>query len=121
MKRSLSQSIANAIHGLSGLLREERNIRIHIFATGTALASGVYLGFSAIELSIVCLTCSVVIAGELFNAALERYSDIVKPRVSQYVEQVKDISAASVLVLACMALLVGLLLYTPKIITRFFY
>lgn len=120
MKRSLLQSLNNAFHGLSRLLREERNVRIHLITAVCALSAGVYLRFSAIELSIVCLTCSVVIAGELFNAALERYSDIVKPRVSGYVEQVKDISAASVLVLACMSLLVGLLLYVPKIIERFF-
>lgn len=120
MKRTLLQSVTNALHGLSRLLREERNVRIHIIATCVALFGAIYLGFTPVELALVCLTCSIVIAGELFNAALERYSDIVKPRVSQYVEQVKDISAASVFVLACMALLVGALLYVPKIIEKFF-
>lgn len=84
-----------------------------------AILLAFFLQFSAIEIAIVVMVSALVITGELFNAALERYSDIIKPRVSGYVEQVKDIMAAGVLVLAGMALFVGILLYVPKMIDNF--
>lgn len=112
-------SLHHAARGFFLVLRTERNIRIHAVCACVAILLAFFLQFSAIEIAIVVMVSALVITGELFNAALERYSDIIKPRVSGYVEQVKDIMAAGVLVLAGMALFVGILLYVPKMIDNF--
>ncbi|MEK7122291.1 MAG: diacylglycerol kinase family protein [Patescibacteria group bacterium] len=109
-------SFSHAFKGFLLVLKHERNIRIHIIATFVALALGVPLAFTPIEFSLVLIVSGCVIASELFNAALERLSDIVKPRVFGYVAEVKDIAAGAVLFLSLAALCVGLLLYVPKII-----
>lgn len=114
-KRPLHESFRYAIHGLLCVFREERNIRIHACAAFVALVLALALRFSVQEFVLVVLTSGAVIAGELFNAALEQYSDIVKPRVSGYVEHIKDIAAAGVLVLSAAAALVGFILYAPKL------
>lgn len=119
MRRPLVASLNHAWRGFLLVFRTERNIRTHAVCACVALILALLLRFNAIEIALVVIVSALVITGELFNAALERYSDIIKPRVSGYVENVKDIMAAGVLVLAGMALCVGLLLYTPKIIAFF--
>lgn len=119
MRRPLTTSLHHAARGFRLVFREERNIRIHAVCACVALLLALFLRFSALEIALVIVVSSLVITGELFNAALERYSDIIKPRVSGYVEHVKDIMAAGVLVLAGTAFCVGALLYVPKIIAYF--
>lgn len=119
MKRPLVTSLRHAARGFILVFRTERNIRIHALCACVAIILALFLGFNPMEIALVIIVSALVITGELFNASLERYSDIVKPRVSGYVEHIKDIMAAGVLVLAGMALCVGLLLYVPKITTYF--
>lgn len=116
MRRSLFSSFSHAWHGFARVFHEERNIRIHACAALCALLLAWLLHFSSLEIVLVILMSGVVIASELLNAALERYSDIVKPRVSGYVAEIKDIAAAGVLVLSVTAVLVGIVLYVPKVL-----
>ncbi len=120
VKRSVFHSFIHAFQGFRTAYREEKNLKTHTLIGCGALLLALLLSFSTLELAIVCVVVSLVIASELLNSALERFSDIVKPRVSGYVENVKDIMAACVLVLSVNAALVGALLYIPKIIARFF-
>ena len=120
VKRSLFHSFIHAFQGFKTAYREEKNLKTHILAGCGALLLAILLSFSALELAIVIVVISLVIASELLNSALERFSDIVKPRVSGYVENVKHIMAACVLVLSLNAVLVGALLTIPKIVALFF-
>ncbi|MBI4599554.1 diacylglycerol kinase family protein [Candidatus Uhrbacteria bacterium] len=120
VRRSVFSSFLHAFRGFAIAFREEKNIKTHAIAGCIALGAALLLSFTPLELAFVVIVISLVIASELLNSALERFSDIVKPRVSGYVERVKDIMAACVLVLSANAVLVGLLLYIPKIIARFF-
>jgi len=119
VRRPIFQSFRHAFQGFATALREEKNLKIHTVLGFAALALGYILSFTPFEYAIVSIVVSLVIASELLNSALERFSDIVKPRVSGYVERVKDIMAACVLVLSVNAIFVGLLLYLPKIIKFF--
>lgn len=119
VKRSVFRSFLHAFHGFATAFREEKNLKTHTIAGCIAFACALALSFSPLELSIVSVVISLVLASELLNSALERFSDIVKPRVSGYVENVKDIMAACVLVLSVNALLVGLFLFVPKIVILF--
>lgn len=114
-RRPLLDSFVAAGRGCALVLRNERNIRIHCILACAAVILGLFLEFTPGEISLVLLVSAAIIASELFNAALERLSDIVKPRVSGYVEQTKDIAAAAVLVLSLTSVVVGILLYVPKI------
>ncbi len=120
VKRPIIRSFIHAYKGFRIALHEEKNLKIHVLIGLLVFCAALYFAFSFIELALVVVVISLVIASELLNSALERFSDIVKPRVSSYVERVKDIMAACVLVLSFNAIAVGILLFLPKIITRFF-
>lgn len=116
VRRSLFHSFTHAFRGFATAFREEKNLKTHTLFGCFAVLCALLLSFSALEFALVIVVVSLVIASELLNSALERFSDIVKPRVSGYVENVKDIMAACVLVLSINAVLVGLLLYVPRIV-----
>ena len=67
------------------------------------------------ERAILLLVTMLVLMLELLNSSLERLVDLAKPRLHVYAGEIKDLMAASVLVAALFALLVGILILGPKI------
>lgn len=63
----------------------------------------------AIWSAAVVLATGLVLAAELFNAALEALADRLHPDVHPAIGDVKDMAAAGVLLVSAVALVVGLL------------
>jgi diacylglycerol kinase len=57
-----------------------------------------------------------VFVAELLNTALEYTVDIASPEKREMARRAKDISAAAVLVTATCSVIVGLLIFLPKIL-----
>ncbi len=113
------QSAGYALRGIVLGLREERNMRIHFLAMLSALFLGLFLKLSLEELSLIIITCALVICFECINSVLERLLDMIKPRVSLQLEGIKDLMAAAVLIASFSAAIVGILLFVPKMISLF--
>ncbi len=111
------KSFTYAFHGLRVLLREEHNSRIHLLATLCVIVAGVVLHISALEWVAVAFAVGIVFSAEIFNSAIEDLSDVVCPERDERIKKVKDLSAAAVLVSAFTALIVGLVIFIPKIVT----
>lgn len=116
---NLKKSARYATRGMVSVWREEQNFRIEICGGLVAIFLGLVLQFSFIELSIIVLLVGSILAAECVNTALERIVDILKPRVSEYVQVVKDILAAMMAILVSVSVLIALFLYVPKIVTVF--
>ena len=65
------------------------------------------------------MTIAVVIAGELINTAIEAVVDLVTEEYHPLAKVAKDTSAAAVFVIAIVAVIVGLIIFLPKIINLF--
>jgi diacylglycerol kinase len=50
---------------------------------------------------------------ELANSAVERVADILKPRIHDYVKEIKDIMAAAVFLASMSAVVIGLIIFLP--------
>ena len=57
----------------------------------------------------------LVIAAELFNTAIEITVDLAMPKKNELAKKAKDISAGAVLVTAIIAIVIGALIFIPKI------
>jgi len=68
------------------------------------------------EWAILILCCGVVIAAEMFNTAFEALVDMISPEWNSKAGLVKDISAGAVLILAITSVVIGLIIFLPKII-----
>ena len=109
------KSFEYAFNGLKILIREEHNSRIHILAAMVAVIAGLFFQLSAIEWVAIVLAIGWVIALEIINSAIENISDFVSPGQNEMIKKIKDLSAAGVLVGAITAVIIGLIVFVPKI------
>ena len=58
---------------------------------------------------------SIVIAGELFNTAIETVVDIIMPQKNEKAKIAKDVAAGAVLILAIGSVIAGGMIFIPKI------
>lgn len=118
-RKKIINSFRYAFEGLISSLKTERNMKIHILAMILVIALGFLLKINTKEW-IICIICFAnVIAGELFNTAIETVVDIVMPHKNEKAKLAKDISAGAVLVLAIGSAVIGLIIFVPKIIVFF--
>ncbi len=109
--RGLLKSFAYAIDGFLYAVRSQRNMRIHVFVAVCALLAGLLLQLHALEWGIIILCIGLVLSAECMNTALEALVDLVSPERHELAKRAKDCAAAAVLVLAVMAVVVGLIVY----------
>jgi diacylglycerol kinase len=109
-------SFSFAFNGVRILFRDEHNSRIHLLAAIIAIALGFILGISTTEWIALTLCIGLVISMEILNSALEKLSDFISPEKNEMIKKVKDLSAAAVLVSAITALLIGIIIFLPKIL-----
>lgn len=91
-------------------------MRIHIFFAVSAIALAAILQFSVYEWILLTLTIFFVIMLELINTVLEALVNLVSPEIQPEAKIAKDVSAAAVLFAAFISIVVGLLLFGPKLI-----
>ena len=77
---------------------------------------GLVLKLSLVEWAILIITIGLVLISEFINTSLEQIVDIVSPEKQEKARIAKDVAAAGVLVSAIVAVLIGALLFLPKII-----
>ena len=117
---SISQRLRSfkyAFAGLKTLFSEEHNARIHVFVAMAAIVLGFVLKISLNEWIALVIVMSLVFICELFNTSLEALADFVSPEKHPQIKKVKDLAAAAVLISALSALITGIILFIPKIIT----
>lgn len=110
------KSFKFAFNGLGILWKEEHNSRIHFLASICALIAGFVFRISAFEWIAIIFAIGLVFALELINSSIEKLADFVSPNKHDKIKKVKDLSAAAVLISAVTALIIGMLIFIPKII-----
>ena len=109
------RSFYYAFRGLLILFRSQKNARIHLFFFLLAICYGFLFKINAIEWSIILLCSGLVIAAEAVNTSIERLADSVHPEHHAGIGESKDIAASAVLITAIAALILGLIIFIPKI------
>lgn len=100
--------------GISYAFATQRNFRIHTFITVLVISLGFLFQVSTIEMSILALTCSLVMVLELLNTAIESVVDLtVKQTYHELAKIAKDCAAGAVLISAIAAVLVGVFILLP--------
>lgn len=112
----LLKSFTYAFRGLAKVFREEQNLRIQSVVGIAAIAFGLFLGLSRMEWIAIIIVSMLVFLMEITNSAVERITDLFKPRINTYVKEIKDIMAAAVMLSSIGAVLVGLLIFGPYLI-----
>lgn len=104
-----------AARGIIVAWRTERHLKVHSVAALAVVCLGLVLKLSGVEWAILILAMGMVFAAEYANSALERLADRVSVDRHPLIRDAKDFAAASVLVAALAAAVVGLLILGPKL------
>lgn len=114
-KKSLLKSFYHAGEGIYSAFLSERNMKIHVAVMLIVIFSGIYFGISFQEWMICIILFGVVISAEIMNTAIETTVDIAMPEKHPKAKLAKDLSAGAVLVLAFISVIIGLMIFLPKI------
>ena len=109
------RSIRIALDGIRQVLQTQQNARIHVAAALVVFLAGGLLDLSGQEWALLLLVVGFVWAAEIFNTAIEELVDLVGTESNPTAKRIKDISAGAVMVSALVAILVGIVIFGPKI------
>lgn len=113
--RDRLRSFVFAWDGLKAMFRTEHNLYIHSALTIIALVVAFILRIPRFELIALVIVIGMVWAAEIFNTVIEKTIDFITTERQPQIKKIKDMAAAAVLITAIVAIIVGALIFIPKI------
>lgn len=117
--KRLGKSFKYAFDGLKYAFKYEQNILVHTLATILVIICGIYFNISTFEWLVLCLIIGLVIATELINTSIEATIDLITNEVHPLAKVAKDTAASAVLVFGITAIVIGIIIFVPKILLLF--
>ncbi len=109
------KSFSYAFNGLKILLKEEQNSRIHTVGAILAIILSFVLKISLLEWMAIIFAIGIVFIIELVNTAIEHIANFISPEKNIQIKIIKDLAAAAVLISAIIAIIIGSIVFLPKI------
>ncbi|MES2397611.1 MAG: diacylglycerol kinase family protein [Bacteroidota bacterium] len=122
MSNNKSFSISNriksfgfAIEGIITFFKTQHNAWIHAFATVIVVVLGFAFNVNNTEWCFLITAIALVFISEMLNTAIEFLTDIVSPDYNLKAKKVKDVAAGAVLISAIAAVVIGAVVFLPKL------
>ena len=109
------KSVGYALRGALLLVRTEASIQVQLFVAVVVTVAGFYFDISSTEWILQILAIAMVLGIEGLNTAIEKISDFVQPEYDSKIGFIKDISAGAVMLVSFASMIIGLIIYLPKI------
>ncbi len=109
------QSFKYAIEGVILFFKTEHNAWIHLLSALTVVLFGIYFQLSKTEWCLIVFAIGFVLVTEIINTSLEHLTDLVTPDYHEKAKKVKDLAAGGVLISAIVAVIIGVIVFSPKI------
>ncbi|MBX7158278.1 MAG: diacylglycerol kinase family protein [Verrucomicrobiae bacterium] len=116
MKQRL-KSFQYAGQGLVTFLRTQPNAWIHALATVVVIIMGIFFSISRMEWVGIIMAIGLVWVAESFNTAIEFLADEVTQEKRELIGKAKDVAACGVLFASLIALLVGIAIFWPYLVS----
>jgi diacylglycerol kinase (ATP) len=110
------RSFRYAARGVRAVVQSQQNARIHLAASAAVGLAGAVVGLSRVEWCLVVGAIVAVWVAESLNTALEALCDVASPAMHPLVERAKDVAAGAVLITAVGAVIIGALVFGPRLI-----
>lgn len=112
--RPLHERIGFALAGIATGWRREASFRTQIGMGALALVALLMLRPAPIWWALVALVVGLILAFELFNAALEGVVDLLHPDIHPEIKAIKDMVAGAVLLLSFASLAMGIAMLVER-------
>lgn len=110
------KSFVYASKGIAFVLKTQHNAWIHLLATLLAVSLGFVFSISQNEWIAIIICIGIVLAFETMNTSIELLCNVRFPDYDKRAERIKDTAAGAVFIVAMASLVVGVIIFLPKII-----
>ncbi|MFB3918715.1 MAG: diacylglycerol kinase family protein [Candidatus Velamenicoccus archaeovorus] len=116
-RRTLVQSFKLALDGILFVVRNERNMKIHLVFGAAAVSLCLFLRVAPIEFIFIVFSIALVLIAETANTAFELLLDFVHgDRYHPDVKLLKDIVAGGVFIASANAFVIGIIVFMPRLL-----
>ncbi|WP_430613131.1 diacylglycerol kinase family protein [Flavobacterium sp. JP2137] len=109
------RSVKYAFIGLYRLVSQEHSIITQLIIAGLATIAGFYFQISTTEWMMQIFSIGLVLSTEGINTAIEEMADFIHPDFHKKIGLIKDVAAGAVTISALTALIIGIMIYYPKL------
>jgi diacylglycerol kinase (ATP) len=109
------RSIVHAAKGAYQLITTESSLKVQFFIGVLMTLAGLYFDLSTTEWIIQIIAIFMIMALEGLNTAIEELADFIQPEQHERIGLIKDLAAGAVFIFAVGAVIIGCIMYIPKI------
>ena len=113
-------SVGYACQGIVWFFQKDRNGKIELACAVITILVGIILNIAAFEWCLVLLCVGGVLSAEMFNSSLEKLADQVTLERRPEIGKLKDMAAAAVLIISIVSLIIGAIIFVPKMYLQWF-
>jgi diacylglycerol kinase (ATP) len=114
--RARLRSFRFAWDGIATFFQREHNAWLHFMATVAVFTIAILVGVTKTELLALIFAIGLVWIAEMFNTCIERVMDFVTEQKHPEIKFIKDLAAGAVLTASVIALIIGAVVFIPKLI-----
>lgn len=114
--KRLKRSFSHAVDGFKITYLLEHNMKIHLSVSLLVIIIGLFFKLNNIEWIVLVFTMGLVISAEILNTSIEYLVDLATEELNWNAKNAKDTAAAYVMVLSITAVVIGSIIFMPKII-----
>ncbi len=119
-RKNILSSFRTAWKGVHTVLIHEPSFKYMLVVAMIVVGAMLYLPTSRDEKAVLLVMIFSVLILELINSVMERFLDFLQPAEDPRVRIIKDLLAAIVLVVSLAAVVIGVLVFWPHVIQKFF-
>ena len=109
-------SFKHAFNGVVYAFKTQPNFKVHTFIYLLTMFLAYYLKISYLELLVIFLISALVFSLEMINTAIEALSDqVCVGEWKELIKVAKDCSSGAVLVASFFAVVIGLIIFLPRV------
>ncbi|KKP69639.1 hypothetical protein A2X44_03735 [candidate division CPR3 bacterium GWF2_35_18] len=109
-------SFLHALDGIKAAYKSQPNLKIIFLATLIVMAFSFIFQISRLEWVVIIFICFVVMVAEMANTAMEATVDLITSEWREEAKFAKDVTAGGVLLAVLGSIIVGVVIFIPRII-----
>ena len=117
--KNFFEALKHSLAGIKYTFKNERNLKIQLIFGILATGFGIYFNLTSIEFAVLFLVIGIVFFAEHINTAIEVMLDLYSQDKNEIIKIAKDISSGAVLITSIMSVIIGCILFLPKILNLF--
>jgi diacylglycerol kinase len=109
-------SLKSAMNGLVSAIKTQPNFKIMFFAVFCTLSAGIIFGLENSEWLTISIVIALVFIAEMINTSIEAIVDLVTEEWRENAKIAKDVAGGMVLLTVMFAVIIGGIIFLPKIL-----